>query len=95
MEGNGQPHIPNALLLVQYPLVPIVQEANWAPELVWMFCRRKTYLAHVRTKPRITQSIASYFTHHATPTPKQLLINKIYRLLDGNIYKSAQKGTSS
>jgi hypothetical protein len=35
MAVSGQRHAPAALYLRKRPPVPIVQEAGWAPELVW------------------------------------------------------------
>jgi hypothetical protein len=35
MEVSGQLHVPDALPLGKEPLVPIGQEAGWAPEPFW------------------------------------------------------------
>jgi len=37
MEVSGQLHAPAALPQGKEPLVSIVQEVGWAPELVWMW----------------------------------------------------------
>jgi hypothetical protein len=36
MEVNGQVHAPAAFLLVEEPPVPIIKEAGWASEQVWV-----------------------------------------------------------
>jgi hypothetical protein len=41
MEVSGQPHVLVALLLGKQPPVPIVEDAGWAPELVWIIWRRE------------------------------------------------------
>jgi hypothetical protein len=35
MKVSGQLHVPAALLPEKEPLLPIEEEAGWAPELVW------------------------------------------------------------
>jgi hypothetical protein len=45
MELIGQLHAPAALPPGKEPPVPIGQEVEWAPEPVWMLCRREMCLA--------------------------------------------------
>jgi hypothetical protein len=46
--------------------VPIVQEAGWAPELVWIGAEN---LAPPGFDPQIFQPIASRYTNYAIPAP--------------------------
>jgi hypothetical protein len=48
MEAKGQLHAPAALLPGNQFAVPIVEEAEWVPEPVWMLWRREKSLGHVR-----------------------------------------------
>jgi hypothetical protein len=59
----GQHHAPAAFIPGKDP-VPIVQEAGWAPELVWIGAEN---LAPPGFDPRTFQLVASRFTDYAIP----------------------------
>jgi hypothetical protein len=61
----GQHHAPAAFTPGKDP-VPIVQEAGWAPEPVWMGAEN---LATPGFDPRAFQSVASCCTDYAFPAP--------------------------
>jgi hypothetical protein len=59
MEVNGQLHAPAALPSGNEPLIPIGQEAGWAPESVWTQWGREKFPGF---KPLIIQPIAQHYT---------------------------------
>ena len=61
--GCGQDHVPAAFTPGKDP-VPIVQEAGWAPEPVWIGAEN---LAPPRFDPRTFQPVASRYTDYAIP----------------------------
>jgi hypothetical protein len=61
----GQHHAPAAFTLGKDP-VPIVQEAGWAPEPVWIGAEN---LAPPGFDPRTFQPVASRYTDYAIPAP--------------------------
>jgi hypothetical protein len=61
----GQHHAPAAFTPGK-DLVPIVQEAGWAPEPVWTGAEN---LATPGFDPRTFQPVASRYTDYAIPTP--------------------------
>jgi hypothetical protein len=64
----GQHHAPAAFTPGKGP-VPIVQEAGWALELVWIGAEN---LALPGFDPRTFQPIASRYTDYAIPAPNAL-----------------------
>jgi hypothetical protein len=62
---SGQHHAPAAFTPEKYP-VPILQEAGWAPEPVWIGAEN---LAPLGFDPRTFQSVASRYTDYAIPAP--------------------------
>jgi hypothetical protein len=50
MEVNGQLHAPAALPAGKEPLVPIGQEAGWAPEPVWTRWWREKFPVPAETR---------------------------------------------
>jgi hypothetical protein len=62
MEVSGQLHAPAALLPEKQLLVPIAQEAGWAPELLWMQWWEEKFPAHARPRTPIIQTIAQRYT---------------------------------
>jgi hypothetical protein len=48
MEVSGQLHALAILPPGKEPLVPIGQEAGWAPDPVWMWYQREKFPAHFR-----------------------------------------------
>ena len=63
----GQHHAPAAFTPGKDP-VPIVQEAGWAPEPVWIGAEN---LAPPRFDPRTFQAVASRYTDYAIPAPNR------------------------
>jgi hypothetical protein len=61
----GQHHAPAALIPGKDP-VPIVQEAGWAPEPVWIGVEN---LAQPGFDPQTLQPVASLYTDYVIPTP--------------------------
>jgi hypothetical protein len=66
----GQHHAPAAFTPGK-DLVPIVQEAGWAPEPVWIGAEN---LAPPGFDPRTFQPVASRYTDYAIPAPHILFI---------------------
>jgi hypothetical protein len=64
--GCGQHHAPAAFTPGKDP-VPIVQEAGWAPEPVWIGAEN---LAPPGFDPRTFQAVASRYTVYAIPAPR-------------------------
>jgi hypothetical protein len=62
---SGQPHAPAAFTPGKDP-VPIVQEAGWAPEPVWIGAEN---IAPPGFGPRTFQPVASRYTDYAIPAP--------------------------
>jgi hypothetical protein len=62
---SGQHHAPAASTPGEDP-VPIVQEAGWAPEPVWIGADN---LAPTGFDPRTFQPVASRYTDYAIPAP--------------------------
>jgi hypothetical protein len=62
------------LPLGKEPLVPIGQEAGWAPEPVWTQRLEEKSSASARDRTPVVQSIVSHYTDWATPAPKKLLV---------------------
>jgi hypothetical protein len=62
---SGQHHAPAVFTPGKGP-VPIVQEAGWAPEPVWIGAEN---LAPPGFDPRTFQSVASRYTDYAIPAP--------------------------
>jgi hypothetical protein len=63
----GQHHAPAAFTPWKDP-VPVVQEAGWAPEPVWMGAEN---LAPLGFDPRTLQPVVSRYTDYAIPAPEQ------------------------
>ena len=63
--GSGQRHSPAAFTPRKDP-VPIVQEAGWTPESVWIGAEN---LAPPGFDPRAFQPVASRYTDYAIPAP--------------------------
>jgi hypothetical protein len=63
----GQHHAAAAFTPGKDP-VPIVQEAGWAPEPVWIGAEN---LARPGLDPRTFQPVASHYTDYAIPAPTQ------------------------
>jgi hypothetical protein len=67
--------------------VPIVQEAEWAPQPVWMQRLEEKFSAPVRDRTPIVQPVVRYYTDWATAAPftihtliwTQYLYNNWYR----------------
>jgi hypothetical protein len=59
-----------ALLPGKGPLVPIVQEAGWAPEPVWTQRLEEKFFASAGDRTPIVQSVVRHYTDWATPAPK-------------------------
>ena len=68
----GQHHAPAAFTPGQVP-VPIVQEAGWAPDPVWIGAEN---LALPGFDPRTFQPVASRYTDYAIPAPMEEYIWK-------------------
>jgi hypothetical protein len=62
----GQHHAPAAFTPGKDP-VPILQEAGWAPELVWICAEN---LATPGFDPRTFQPVASRYTDYAITAPE-------------------------
>jgi hypothetical protein len=62
MEVSGQLHAPAALSPGKEPLVPIVQEAGWAPEPFWMQWWGEKFPTPAGTRPPIVQPVAQRYT---------------------------------
>jgi hypothetical protein len=76
----GQHHAPAAFTPGKDP-VSIVQEAGWAPELVWIGAEN---LAPPGFDPRTFQPVASHYTNYAIPAlsgVKSHLINVVLEFL--------------
>jgi hypothetical protein len=50
-------------------LVPTGQEAGWAPELVWMTCRRAKSCPYQNSDPSACQPADSHYTNSAILAP--------------------------
>jgi hypothetical protein len=61
----GQHHVPAAFTPEKDPM-PIVQEAGWAPEPVWIGAEN---LSSPGFDPRTFQLVASRYTDYAIPDP--------------------------
>jgi hypothetical protein len=67
MGVSGQHHAPAALYpWGKGPPVPIVQEAGWAPELVWTQRQEEKSSSSVGDRTPVVQSVASHYTDWAT-----------------------------
>jgi len=65
--------------------VPILQEAGWAPGLVWTGAEN---LAHTGIRSRTAQSVASRYTDYATRPTLEIATNKKFTTNgEGNIVK--------
>jgi hypothetical protein len=73
----GQHHAPAAFTPGKEP-VPIVQEAGWAPELVWI---GEEKLTPPGFDPRTFQPVASRYTDYAIPAPTLHLYIFIYKTI--------------
>jgi hypothetical protein len=63
MEESGQLHAPAALPLPgKDPMVPIVWEAEWAPELAWTRWCVEKFVAPTGLEPPIIQPVAQRYT---------------------------------
>jgi hypothetical protein len=70
MGVSGQRHAPAALLPPgKGPPVPIVQEAGWAPELVWTQRLEEKSFAPVGDRTPIARSVVRHYTAWANPAP--------------------------
>ena len=69
----GQHHAPAALIPGKDP-VPIVQDAGWVPEPVWIGAE---YLAPPAFDPRTFQPVASRYTDYAIPAPPSSIIRVV------------------
>jgi hypothetical protein len=67
----GQHHAPAAFTPGKDP-VPIVQEAGWAPEPVWIGAEN---LAPPRFDPRTLQPVASRYTDYIIPAPRNSVLS--------------------
>jgi hypothetical protein len=65
MGVSGQRHAPAALL----PPVPIVQEAGWAPELVWTQRLQEKSSVPAGDRTPVAQPVVSHYTAWANPAP--------------------------
>jgi hypothetical protein len=73
-EVSGQLHVaPTALLPGNEPLVPIGQEAGWAPELVWMLWSRWSPIYPSNNQTPAVQAIDRRYTDLATPNSGSIL----------------------
>jgi hypothetical protein len=68
MGVGGQRHAP-AAFTPGIDLVPIVQEAGWAPGPVWTGAENLD--PPLGFNPRAVQPVASCYTHCAIPAPKK------------------------
>jgi hypothetical protein len=66
MEMSGQLHAPAALPLGKEPLVPIGQEAGWAPEPFWTRWFREKFPAPTGNLTPIVQPVAQRYTDWAS-----------------------------
>jgi hypothetical protein len=80
----GQHHAPAAFIPGKEP-VPIVQEAGWAPEPVWIGAEK---LAPPGFDPRTFQPVASRYTDYAIPAPNSpgSGVELGYEMLKRNIF---------
>jgi hypothetical protein len=62
MEVSGQLHAPAALPPGKKPLVPIGQEAGWAPEPFWTRWFREKFQAPAGNRTPIVQPVAQRYT---------------------------------
>jgi hypothetical protein len=62
MDVGGQRHAPATLHPGKCP-IPIVQQAGWAPELVWTDMGRESLLPQPGFEARTVEPIASSFIH--------------------------------
>jgi hypothetical protein len=70
MGVSGQRHAPAALLPPRKgPPVPIVQEAEWAPEPVWTQAREKKSSAPAGDRTPVVQPVVRYYTAWAASAP--------------------------
>jgi hypothetical protein len=63
--GNGQLYALSILSPAEEPPVPIVTEARWVSQLVWMFVRNKKFLAPTRNQNTMPQSASPYCSHYS------------------------------
>jgi hypothetical protein len=66
---SGQHHAPAAFTPGKEP-VPIVKEAGWAPELLWIGAEN---LAPPGFDPQTFQPVASHYTDYTIPAPTHLI----------------------
>jgi hypothetical protein len=79
MEVSGKLHALAALPTVRTPL-PIEQQAQYAPEPVWMFWRREDLLPLQVSKPQIIQHIAQFLYQLSQPSSLLTRVNLILTL---------------
>jgi hypothetical protein len=70
------------------PPVPIVQEAGWAPELVWTQRIEEKSSASVGDRTPVVQSVVSQYTDWATPAP---LLTVMVAMMIMNAFQTMQK----
>jgi hypothetical protein len=73
----GQLHAPATLPPGKEPLVPIGQEAGWAPEPVWTTWRRENSWPYrdSNSDPSVVQPICSHYTDCAIPIHQTYLVD--------------------
>ena len=79
MEVRGQHHAP-AVLPLKKP-APFEQDAGWAPERLWTFWRRKSFLLLLRFKHWIVWPIAQSLHKLCHPSPSNY---KFYMAISTN-----------
>jgi hypothetical protein len=93
MGVSGQRHAPAALYPPgKEPPVPIVQEAGWAPEPVWIQRLEEKFFALYRgwnpDRP-VVQPVVRHYTAWATPAPRKIIYKiKIQHLKKYNFFEN-------